>query len=75
MIIFLLILGKHLLLKILVSSGISRQKVKNLLNLQLQGGAKVVGQCSQLIIQLLLVRAQIVLAQTIPKPLVNSFVY
>ena len=36
---------------------------------ELQGGAKVVGQCVKLINQMLLVRAQILLAQNIPKPL------
>ena len=33
----------------------------------IQGGAKVVGQCIQLIAQLLLVQSQILLAQNIPK--------
>ena len=33
-----------------------------------QGGAKVVGQCVQLIVQLLLIGDQIFWAQNIPKP-------
>ena len=36
----------------------------------IQGGAKVVGHCVQLSVQLLLIRAQFFLAQNMPKPLV-----